>query len=77
MQIFFTTFDVDQLNNSASMNLIQFLTMKLYQGPVFIDGIVNSTEVVVHSKTNFMKVVQNQLFFRKPTDIARLSCDLS
>ena len=28
------------------MNLIQFLAMKLYQGPVFIDGMVNSTEVV-------------------------------
>ena len=27
--------------------------MKLYQGPVFIDGMVNSTEVVVHFKTNF------------------------
>ena len=39
--------------------------MKLHQGSVFIDGMVNSTEVVVHSKTNFVKVVQNQLFFRK------------
>ena len=48
------------------MNLIQFLAMKLHQGPVFIDGMVNSTEVVVHSKTNFVKVVQNQLLFRKP-----------
>ena len=34
------------------------------QGPVFIDGMVNLTEVVVHSKTNFVKVVQNQLLFR-------------
>ena len=34
--------------------------------PVFIDGMVNSTEVVVHSTTNFEKVVQNQLLFRKP-----------
>ena len=33
---------------------------------VFIDGILNSTEVVVHSKTNFVKVVQNHLLFRKP-----------
>ena len=48
------------------MNLIQFLTMKLRQRQVFIDGMVNSTEVVVHSKTNFVKVVQNQLLFRKP-----------
>ena len=31
------------------MNLIQFLALKLYQGPVFIDGTVNATEVVVHS----------------------------
>ena len=40
------------------MNLIQFLAMKLYQGPVFING-MNSTEVIVHSKTNFVKFVQN------------------
>ena len=38
------------------MNLIQFLAMKLHQGPVFIDDMVNSTEVVVHPKTNFVKV---------------------
>ena len=62
----FTTFVVDELNNSVSMNLIQFLAMKFHQGPVFIDGILNSTEVVVHSKMNFMKVVPNQLLFRKP-----------
>ena len=47
------------------MNLIQFLLMKLHQGPVFIDGVVTSVEVVVHSKTNFVKVVQNQLLLRK------------
>ena len=47
------------------MNLIQFLAMKLHHPPVFVDGMVNSTEVVVHSKTNFVKVVQNQLLFRK------------
>ena len=40
--------------------------MKLHQGPVFIDGKVNATEVVVHSMTNIVKVVQNQLLFRKP-----------
>ena len=27
---------------------------------------VNSTAIVVHSKTNFVKVFQNQLLFRKP-----------
>ena len=48
------------------MKLIQFLTIKLHQGPMFFDGILNSTEVVVHSKTNFVKVVQNKLLFRKP-----------
>ena len=32
------------------MNLIQFLEMKLHQGPVFIDGMVNSTEVVVQDE---------------------------
>ena len=35
------------------MNLIKFLAMKLHQGPVFIDGMVNSTEVVVHTKDEF------------------------
>ena len=40
--------------------------MKLHHGSVFIDCMVNSTEVVVHSKTNFVKVVHNQLLFRKP-----------
>ena len=34
------------------MNLIQFVAMKPHQGPVFIDGMVNSSEVIVHSKTN-------------------------
>ena len=39
------------------MNLIQFLAMKIHQGPMFINDLVNSTEVVAHSKTNFVKVV--------------------
>ena len=43
-----------------------FWGLKLHQEPVFIDGMVNSTKVIVHSKTNFVKVVQNQLLFRKP-----------
>ena len=58
VRLFFTTFDVDLLNNSASMNLILHFKIKLHQGPMFIDGMVNSTEVVVHAKTNFMKVVR-------------------
>ena len=53
-------------NNTTSMNLIQFLAMKLHQGPVFMDGMVNWTEVVIHSKTNFVKVIRNQLLLRKP-----------
>ena len=48
------------------MNLIQRLAMRLYQIPVFVDAMVNSIEVVVHSTTNFVKFVQNQLLFRKP-----------
>ena len=48
------------------LNLIQFLAMKLHQGPVFSDDMVNSIEVAVHSKTNIVKVVQNKLLFRKP-----------
>ena len=36
------------------------------QGQVFTEGMVNSTEIVVHYKTNLVKVVQNQLLFRKP-----------
>ena len=47
-------------------DLIIFFAMKLHQGPVFSDGMVNSTDVVVHSKTNFVKVVQNHLLFQKP-----------
>ena len=36
------------------MNLIQFLAMKLHQGLVFmVNGMVNSTEVVVHSTNEF------------------------
>ena len=35
------------------MNLIQFLAMKFHQRPVFIDGMVNSTAVEVHSKNEF------------------------
>ena len=66
MRLLSTTFDVDELNNTASINLIQFLAMKLHPGPVFIDGILNSTQVVIHSKTNFVKVIQSQLLFRKP-----------
>ena len=53
------------------MNIIPFLAMKLHQRPVFIDSMVNSTEVVVHSKTNFVKAVQNQLLFRKTIDAVR------
>ena len=40
--------------------------MKLHPGPVFIDNMVNSTEFVVHFLMNFVKVIQNQLLFRKP-----------
>ena len=47
-----TTTVIDELN--------YILAMKLHQGPVFIDGMVNSTEVLVHSKTNFVKVVKNK-----------------
>ena len=31
VRLFITTFDVDYLNNSASMNLIQFLAIKLFE----------------------------------------------
>ena len=48
------------------MNLIQFLTMRLHQEPLFIDGMVNLSEVLVHYKTDFVNVIQNQLLFRKP-----------
>ena len=50
------------------MNLIKFLATKLHQGPVFIDDMVNSTEVIVHSKTNFVKVDQNQFFVSETID---------
>ena len=52
--------------------------------PVFIDGMVNSNEVVVHSKINFVQVVQNQLLSASgnhwccaPTGFTRSSCDLT
>ena len=38
------------------MNLIQLLVIKLHPEPVFIDGKVNSIEVVVHSKTKSVVV---------------------
>ena len=50
------------------MGFIKFLSVtRPYAGPVFIVGMVNSNEVVLvdHSKMNFVKVVQNQLLFRK------------
>ena len=49
VRIFFTTSDVDYLNNRVSMNLIQFVAMKLHQirGRVF------------DPKTISVKVVQN------------------
>ena len=50
---------IDELNSI-------FGNEKLHQGPVFINGMVNSTEVIVYSKMNFVKVVQNQLLFRQP-----------
>lgn len=52
---FFETFDVYQHGKTAWINLIQFLATKLHQRPV-----------LVHSRMNFVKVIQNQLLFRKP-----------
>ena len=52
--------------NREHFRAIIFKKVQQHQGPVFIDGTVNSTEGIVHSKTNFVKVVQNQLLFRKP-----------
>ena len=49
---------LDELNS--------ILATKLHQGPVFIDAMVNSTEVVVHSQMIVMNIVQTQLLFRKP-----------
>ena len=46
-----------------------FGEMNLHQGPVFIDGMVNSTVVVVYYKMYFVKVVQNQLLFRKQQEV--------
>ena len=45
--------------------------MKLHQGPVSIDGMVNSTEVVVHSKMNFVKVVRKSLIVPETIDAVR------
>ena len=45
--------------------------MKRYQRPLFINSMVNSNEDVVHSKTNIIKVVQNQLLFPETIDAVR------
>ena len=55
-----------KLNNSAPLTVIKFFAMKLHQGSVFIEGKVNSIEVIVRFKTNFVKVIQNHLLFWKP-----------
>ena len=47
------------INSTTVHRWTQFLPRKLHQGPVFIVGMVSSTEVVVHSNTNFVNVVQN------------------
>ena len=65
MHLFFYNFRRG-LTQQHWIDELQFLAMKLHQGPVIIDCMVNSTEGVVHTKTNFVKVVQNQLLFRKP-----------
>ena len=61
------------------MNLIQFLAMKLHQGPMFIDGMVNSSEVVVHSKTNPVEGCPKSVAVPETiADIAKCkTCDLS
>ena len=42
--IIFYNFRRGLTQQQCMMNLIQFLAMKLHQGPVFIDGMVNSTD---------------------------------
>lgn len=39
------------------------MAIKLHQGPVFIEGMVNWIVVLVHFKINFVNIVQTQLFF--------------
>ena len=39
------------------MTLLQLLAMYFHQSPLFIDNLVNSTEVVVHFRMNCLKVV--------------------
>ena len=60
------TYSCDYFFYNFRCGLIQFLATKLLQGPVFIYGMVHSTEVEVYSNTNFVKVIQNELLFRKP-----------
>ena len=75
-------FDVDWLNNSALMKLIKFLDMKLHQGPVFIDGMVNSIEPQFTSRriswrSSKISCCSGNHWYCAPTDIARSSCGLS
>lgn len=51
--------------------------MKIHQGAVLIDDIMNLIVVVVHFKSKFMKVVQNQLLFRETNDALCEKYDLS
>ena len=45
--------------------------MKLHQGSMFIDGMVNSTKVIVHSKTNFVKVIPKSVVVPESIDAMR------
>lgn len=44
--------------------LIKFLVMKLHQGPMFFDGMKKLIVVILHSKTNLVKIVQNQFLLK-------------
>lgn len=66
-------------NNSAIVHgwTYSILAMKLHQGPVCIDGMVNLIVIVVHTMTfKFVYIVRNQFLLRKSwcftrTDIAK------
>ena len=53
------------------MKLIQFLAMTLHLGPVFIDGMVNSTEVGVHPKDEFRESRPKSVVVPKTIDAVR------
>jgi len=60
MQSFFTSFDVDYPDNSASINLNFCVAMKHHSIALWKTDLMNSIVADARSKTKVVKVVQKQ-----------------